>query len=278
MRVRDRRHSVDLEVFVRTDRRDGFNRAPVGERRLSIVEPLVADVLDQVVIDIGNSSCDLSARHSPALQKEVLANVLVLLGQSFDVHQVVVDLVTATDAFDIVQVVAVDSRKADTTVVHLSGEDLVAEEVVSKDTAVRVSEVFALSPGDIRQVAEKGVHRVVLFLDIIEMLSVVLNVVGAEHVLEQIEGIVVLILDRGSIVENSNIRVVHLIVTDHENGRAVDGLLGVLRRNSAVLGKSGESLRHCVTDGLMANVTSGNDSHVVSIEVGSVELTDLIDA
>ena len=42
MGVGDRRHGVDLEVFVGTVDSNSLDGSPVGPARLSIVEPLVA--------------------------------------------------------------------------------------------------------------------------------------------------------------------------------------------------------------------------------------------
>jgi len=122
----------------------------------------------------------------------------------------------AADNFNITQIVGVDGWQADTAVVHLTGEDLIAEEVVSEDTAVRVSEVVRVSHGYVWKVSEKSVHRVVLLFDIIEMLSVFVDSVRAEHVLEEQEGVIVLMFDTRGIVEDSDVGVVHLIITDHK--------------------------------------------------------------
>jgi len=91
--------------------------------------------------------------------------------------------------------VTVDGWKANTTVVHLSGEDFISEEVVTEHTAVRVGKVLGVSQCNIRQVTEHGVHRVVLLVDVIQMTSVLINSVGAEQVLKQKEGVVVFVLD-----------------------------------------------------------------------------------
>ena len=61
MSVGDSGQGVDLEVLVGTNLRDGLDWAPVGEGWLSIIEPLVAQVLDVVVVDRGNSLGDLAS-------------------------------------------------------------------------------------------------------------------------------------------------------------------------------------------------------------------------
>jgi len=61
MGVGDRGHSVDLEVFVRAAGSNSLNRSPVSEGRLSIVEPLIAQVLHVVSVDLGDAGSDLRA-------------------------------------------------------------------------------------------------------------------------------------------------------------------------------------------------------------------------
>jgi len=135
-------------------------------------------------------------------------------------------MVAASNDLDVVQVVAVDSGQADTAVVHLAGEDLVTEEVVTENAGVGVSEVVGLSHSHIGQVTKECVHGVVLLLDIVEMLSVLVDSVGAEHVLEEEECVVVLVLDAGGVVEDTDVRVDHLVVSDHEQSWDEHGLLG----------------------------------------------------
>ena len=53
MGVEDCRHSVDLEVLVGADLEDTLDGSPVGERRLGIVEPIVAEMLNVMVVDDG---------------------------------------------------------------------------------------------------------------------------------------------------------------------------------------------------------------------------------
>jgi hypothetical protein len=60
------------------------------------------------------------------------------------------------------------------------------------------------------------VHGVVLLLDIIQVLSMLVNSVATEHVLEQLEGVEVLMLSRWGIVADGNVRVDHLIISDEE--------------------------------------------------------------
>jgi hypothetical protein len=43
---------------------------------------------------------------------------------------------------------------------------------------------MGLSHGNIREITEESMHRVILLLDVVDVLSVLVDSVGAEHVLE----------------------------------------------------------------------------------------------
>ena len=77
MRIDDSGHSVDLEVLVGSNMRHGFDWTPVGERWLSIIEPLVAKLLDMVVVNMSNSGSDLTSWESSAQEEHVLSNISV---------------------------------------------------------------------------------------------------------------------------------------------------------------------------------------------------------
>ena len=55
MSVRNGGKGMDLEVFVGTDLRDGLNGAPVREGGLGIIEIFICDVLQVVVVDVGDT-------------------------------------------------------------------------------------------------------------------------------------------------------------------------------------------------------------------------------
>lgn len=278
MSVSHSRHRVDLEVLVRTDGGDLLDGTPVGERGLSIIEPLVAQCLDVVRIDGGDSLSDLGSRDSAAELEEVHADLLVEAGGGLVGEERVEQVVSATEDLNLIEVVRVDGGKADTAIVHLSSEDLIAEEIVTEDAVVGTSEVVAVGLGDVGQVTEESVHRVVLLVHIVEMLSVLVNSVGAEHVLKEKEAIVVLVLDGRSIVEDTNVGVDHLVVSDEEDRRSVVRLLGVLGGDLGLLGKSGEGLLNLLDDLSVVDVSGGNDDKVVTVVVGGVVLSEVVGA
>lgn len=131
--------------------------------------------------------------------------------------------------------------------------------------------------GDINEVSEKGVHGVVLLLDFVEVLSVLVNSVAAENVLEELEAVVVGVGDGGGVVSNANVRVVHFIVTDkHEGGSEDRSFANRGRRGSLLHGA--ESLVAGVDEFLVGNTSSSNNNDVVSEEVSSSESIETFNA
>ena len=130
-------------------------------------------------------------------------------------HQLVPKYVSRSHYFDFADVVAVESGAGDSEPVHLSSEDFVAEEPVSKDAAVAIRTVQALSASHIGEFSQERVHSVVLFLRIVQMTTVLVDLVAANHPLQQKERIEILVFPAWSIVKNTDGRVGHLVVADH---------------------------------------------------------------
>lgn len=269
-------HGVDLEVLVGTDHGNCLDWSPVGEGWLGIVEPLVAELFDVVVINAGNSLGNLASWDSSAESEHVLTNFGVDGFWRLGGQELVVEVVSASDDLNIVQVVGVDGWEANTAVVHLSGEDLVTEEVVSENTAVGVGHVVGVSSGDIWEGTEKSVHGVVLLVDIVEVLSMLVDSVSAEHVLEEQEAVVVLILDAWGIVEDTNVGVDHLVISDHQKSWDVNWLLGVQSWDVGGLWKGGEGVLDGIDDLVVRNVTSSNNDDVVTVVVGGVVVSEVV--
>lgn len=80
-------------------------------------------------------------------------------------------------------------------------------------------------------------HSAVLLKNVIEVLSIVLDVVVGEDSLEELESVVVRVSISGSIEEDTDVRVDHLIISDHEKGGVVDSSLGVGNSSVGSLGK-----------------------------------------
>ena len=269
-------HGVDLEILVGSDDGNSLDWSPVGERWLSIVEPLVADVLDVVVINVGNSLGDLGSWESSAKLEHVLTDVVVHGLWGLGGKEFVVKVVSTSDNLDVVEVMRVDGWETNSAVVHLSCEYLISEEVVTEKTGITVSEVMGLSSGDIWKISEESVHGVVLLVDVIKMLSVLINSVRPEHVLQEEETVVVLVLDTWGIVEDTNVTVVHLIVSDEEDSWDVDGFIGVLGGNGCVLWEGSEVLLNGIDDGVVGDITGGDDNHVVTVVVGGVVFSEVV--
>ena len=90
---------------------------------------------------MGNSLGNLTSWESSAESEHVLSDLSIDSCWCFVVKHIVVHEVSTSNALDIIDVVSVDGWEANTTVVHLSSEDLVSEEVVTEHTAVRVGKV-----------------------------------------------------------------------------------------------------------------------------------------
>ena len=269
-------HGVDLEILVRSNNGHSFDWSPVSERWLSIVEPLVAHILDVVVVNVGNSLGNLRSWESSAELEHVLTNVVVHGLWGLSGKELVVEVVSTSNNLDVVQVVRIDGWKAHSAVVHLSSEDLITEEVVSEKSSITVSEIVRLSSSDIWEITEEGVHGVVLLVAVVEVLSMLVDSVGSEHVLQEEETIVILVLDTWSIVEDSDVTVVHLIISDEENGWDVDSLFGVLGWDSCVLWEGSKVLLNGINDRVVGNITGGDDDHVVTVVVSGVVVSELV--
>jgi hypothetical protein len=111
---------------------------------------------------------------------------------------------------------------------------------------------------------------------VVEVLGVLVDSVRSEHVLQEEETVVVLVLDTWSVVEDSNVRVVHLVISDEEDGWDIDGLLGVLGWSNSVLWERSKVLLNGVNDGVVGHITGGDDDHVVTVVVGSVVVSEVI--
>lgn len=136
MSVRNSCHRVNLEILIRTDVRNTFNRSPVCERGLSIIEPVIAEVLEMMVVKMGNSLCDFTSRDSTIKRQDLVSNLLSDFTWCLTSHEFVVKAVTTSINFDIIKIVRIDGWKTDTAVVHLSGEDFVSKEIVTPNTTV----------------------------------------------------------------------------------------------------------------------------------------------
>ena len=276
MGIADRSHGVNFEVLVGTDLRDLLDGTPVGERGLGIVEPLVAHVSHVVVVNVSNTSSDLTSVNSSVEEQELGTNFLVALFGALGKHELVVEGIAATDNLNIVKIVRVDGGEADTAVVHLTGEDLVTVEEVAEDAAVTVSVVVAVGHSDINEVTQKSVHRVVLLLDIVEVLSMLVDAVLAEHVLEEEETVVVGILDAGGVVEHTNVGVDHLVVSDEQESGDVDGALSTGGSSLNGLAEGVEVLVNLLNESLVVEVTSTDNDKVVTVVVAGVVVAESV--
>lgn len=149
MEVEDGRGGLQLEVFVGSEGRGRFAWSPVHEGWLSIVEPVIAQVLHVPGVNMGKSLGDLTSWNSSSELENLFSNSMVNLLWLVLVQQVVVNLVSSSDDLSFLEVVGLDGHWSDSTVVHVSSENFVSEEVVTPETAVRISEVVAVLSSNI---------------------------------------------------------------------------------------------------------------------------------
>jgi len=72
--------------------------------------------------------------------------------------------------------------------------------------------------GNINKVTKQGMHGVILLLHIVEVVSILVDSVLAEYVLQKEESIIVRVLNGRGVIEHSNIRVYHFIISDEKKG------------------------------------------------------------
>jgi hypothetical protein len=275
--VDDSGHGVDFEIFVWHNLWYTFNWSPTCEGWLGIIEPFVAKVLNVVVVNVGNSGGDLTSWNSSAKLEDLPTNSFVELSSLGSLnHQLIVEVVSASYYLDIIEVVRVDGWEANSAVVHLSGEDLISVEVVTEETAIRVCEVVRIGLGDIWELSEERVHRVVLLVGIIQVFSMLIDSVGAEHVLEEQEGVEVLVLSRWGIIEDSNVWVDHLIISHEENWWSIDWLVSTSESSSGGLWKPSKVLVYLFTEFIVVNITSSNNNDVITEVMGGVEISEMV--
>ena len=135
-----------------------LNWSPVGEGWLSIIEPLIAKLLDVIVIDVRNSLGNLTSWKSSSKGKHVLTNLAIDGFWCLRSQERVVEEVSASDDLNIVKIMRVDGWKANSAIVHLSGENLVTEEVVCEETTVRVGHVVSIGSSDVWKITKERVH------------------------------------------------------------------------------------------------------------------------
>ena len=262
-------HGVQLEVLVRTHGGGVLDRSPVGEAGLGVVEPVVAQLPDVVGVDMRDALGHLRAGDATVGLDELSADLDVGLVGCLLFHQVVPEGVPGTNDFDLTDEVGVEGRSGDTNPVHLADEDLVTEEVGAPESTVGVGVVLAHLSGHIWKLTENGLGGVVLLLGVVKMLIVLLDFVVADHLLEELEGVVILVVDAWGIVENADVGVVHLVVTHHEQCGSVDAFVTVGALGSRLLGNGAEGLVYLFDEGVVVDGAGADNNDVLAGVVGS---------
>ena len=115
---------------------------------------------------------------------------------------------------------------------------------------------------------------VVLLANIVEVLSMLADLVVTDHVLEEFELVVVLVVDARGIEEHTDVCVVHLIITHHEKRGNINALVAVGLSTSSFLSDGAEGLTDLANKGIVIDGTSTNDNDVITAVVVSLEGTE----
>ena len=207
---------------------------------------------------------------------DLFANLFVDCNRGLLGHQFIPVGVSCANNLDLVDIVGVESGSGHANPVHLANEDLVTEEVATPDSAIRVGIVLASLSGHIDELTQNSLSGVVLLLSIVKMLSILLDIVVTNHMLQELEGVVVLVARGRGIVEDTNVGVVHLIVTHHEESGNVDAWVGVGLFCGGFILDGAEALVDELDEKVMIDATSANNDDVLASEVGCAILVEHI--
>jgi hypothetical protein len=109
------------------------------------------------------------------------------------------------------------------------------------------------------------------------MLSMLVNSIVAKHMFQEEEGIEIRVFHCGSIIEDTDIRVIHLIVSDKEKGWSENSFFCVFGLRRGVL-LEGRKARFYLRDKIvMVDVASADNDHVVTIVVSGMEISKMVD-
>lgn len=143
---------------------------------------------------------------------------------------------------------------------------------MTEDTTVTVWTEDALVASDIGKVSHHRVQRVVLLLHIVQVACVSLDVVAAEDSLEQQERIEIFVFPRGGIIKDTDIRVNHLVISDEEQCRNINGLFFVGLWLVSSPRKCVEMLLGQVNKLLMIDSASADDDNVLAKVVSFMKI------
>lgn len=277
MHVGDSGQGIELVVLVRSHAGERLNSSVRGKGWLRIIEVLVAKILHEVRVNMADSLGNLRASDTTASLDHLSANLVV---GSIDVllsHQVVPHMVASANDLDLVYVTTIGSDGSKASPVHLASENLVSEQPVAPKTAVRVCVIDALLTGHIWELSENHVGSIVLVSNIVDVLAVLLDLVVTDHVAQKLEGVVVLVVDGWSIVEDIAVGVVALIISHEEKSWDVDALIIVGTARTSFGGDTTHARGNGLDKGVVVDVASSDNDHVVAAVVGLSECLDVTD-
>ena len=119
-------------------------------------------------------------------------------------------------------------------------------------------------------------HRVILFLHVVEMSSVFVDSKFSKDILKKQEAIVVRVLYGRGVIEDADIAVHHLVVSDEEESWDVDGSFFTLYLPGRLFGEALEAGGHLAHKLIMVDVACTDYDDVFTEIVSGVEVTELV--
>ena len=150
MPVSDTSHSVLFVVLVRSISTQVLNGTISSHRRLSIIEPVVSEMLHVVGVHVADSLRNFRSRDSSAMIDDVFAYLMKGVLDSDVLEELVEQLVSSSVDLNLINVLSISGGTMHAQPCHLSAEDLVTEEPVSKESSIGVCKVMASCPSHVR--------------------------------------------------------------------------------------------------------------------------------
>lgn len=97
---------------------------------------------------------------------------------------------------------------------HVFSKNFVSVDVATEESAIAVRKIFGFVQSDVRELSNFGMQAIVLFIRVIQVsISVLVNSVFSEDVLEQLHSKEVRVGPFGGIKEDTDVQVMHFVVS-----------------------------------------------------------------
>ena len=136
MPVSDTSHSMLFVVLVGSISTQVLNGTISSHRRLSIIEPVVSEMLHVVGVHVADSLRNFRSRDSSAMIDDVFAYLMKGVLDSDVLEELVEQLVSSSVDLNLINVLSISGGTMHAQPCHLSAEDLVTEEPVSEKSSI----------------------------------------------------------------------------------------------------------------------------------------------